>query len=64
MVEVGKILLMQTLEIAVRKNREVKNWWFIEDGSVGGDCEIILWTSKDGIGQRKIVEVEDFGWRL
>ena len=37
MTEVRKILLMWTVGLALRKNREVEISWGIEKGSVSGD---------------------------
>ena len=39
MVEVGKMLLMKTVAMAVRKNRNIKYCWGIEEDSVSGDCK-------------------------
>ena len=39
MAEVEKLLSMKIAEMAVRKNREVKNCWGIGERSVSGDFE-------------------------
>ena len=39
MVEVGKMLLMKTVAMAARKNRNIKYCWGIEEDSFSGDCK-------------------------
>ena len=51
MVEVGKIFLMKIVDVAIRKKREVKIYWEIEEGDVTGILKMIFWTSKGGIGR-------------
>ena len=36
MVEVGKVFLMKIVDVAIRKKREVKICWEIEEGDVSG----------------------------
>ena len=39
MFEVEKTVLVKIVGMIVRKNREVKNCWVIEEESVSGDCK-------------------------
>ena len=39
MAEVWKILLMLIAGTTVGENKEVKNFWGIQEGSVSGDCK-------------------------
>ena len=45
--------------MVVRKKKEVRNCWGIEEGSVSGDCKYDFWTSKSRIGMWKLTEVEE-----
>ena len=47
--------------MVVWKNRKVKNWWDIEEGSVSGDCKDEFANEfKGGIGKWKLTEVEEW----
>ena len=58
MAEVGKILSVQIAETVVRKNREVKKWCAIEEGTVV-IVRMILSKSKGGTRSWKLAEVEE-----
>ena len=56
MAEVGKILLMLIVGTTVGENKEVKNCWVIEEGSVSGDYKDDL-MNKSGLNRVKRVKV-------
>ena len=50
---------MKIVDVAIRKKREVKIYWEIEEGDVTGILKMIFWTSKGGIGRWKLTEEEE-----
>ena len=59
MAEVGKIFLMKIVGMVLLENKEVKNCWDIEEGSVSGICKDDL-MNKEGCNRGvKLTEVEE-----